>query len=99
PSSPSAPNDRGRFDNRNRSGRDFGRRGGGGGGRGRGGRFNRGGGRDRGRGGDRRFGRELPSSKYASSRPFEDSSSEPGAPDGHVSVILPGESLARDRGQ
>ncbi|MGA8676822.1 MAG: Rne/Rng family ribonuclease, partial [Candidatus Acidiferrales bacterium] len=48
-----------------------------------------------GRGGDRRFGRELPSSKYASSRPSEDHPSEPGAPEGHISVLLPGESLAK----
>ncbi|MDR3722117.1 MAG: Rne/Rng family ribonuclease [Candidatus Acidoferrales bacterium] len=97
PASPSAPHDRGRFDNRNRPGRDFGRRGGSGGGRGRFGRRGGSGGGSGGRGGDRRFGRELPSSKYASPRPFEDASSEPGAPEGHVSVILPGESLARYR--
>jgi len=90
PSPPSAPHDRGNFENRNsRPGRDFGRRGGGG--RGRGGRFGRhgGSGGSGGRGGDRRFGRELPPSKYASSRPFEDVPSEPGAPEGHVSIILP----------
>jgi Rne/Rng family ribonuclease len=91
--------DRGRFENRSRGGRPggdrggrFGRRGGsGGGGRGR-----SGGGRP---GGDRggRFGRELPSSKYASSRPPEDHSSEPGAPEGHISTLLPGESLAKFR--
>jgi Rne/Rng family ribonuclease len=93
--------DRGRFENRARGGRPggdrggrFGRRGGGsGGGRGRSG----GGGRP---GGDRggRFGRELPSSKYASSRPSEEHSSEPGAPEGHISTLLPGESLAKFRG-
>jgi Rne/Rng family ribonuclease len=92
--------DRGRFENRSRGGRPggdrggrFGRRGGGGGGgRGRSG----GGGRP---GGDRggRFGRELPSSKYASSRPSEEHSSEPGAPEGHISTLLPGESLAKFR--
>src|SRR5580698_6031067 len=92
--------DRGRFENRARGGRPggdrggrFGRRGGGGGGgRGRSG----GGGRP---GGDRggRFGRELPSSKYASSRPSEEHSSEPGAPEGHISTLLPGESLAKFR--
>ena len=91
--------DRGRFENRSRGGRPggdrggrFGRRGGSGGGRGRSG----GGGRP---GGDRggRFGRELPSSKYASSRPPEDHAAEPGAPEGHISTLLPGESLAKFR--
>src|ERR1700723_1211088 len=75
-------------------GRDF--RGGRGGGR-RGGRPHRGGGGGRGRGGDRRYGRELPPSKYASPRPYEDAPSEAGAPEGHVSIILPGESLAKYR--
>src|SRR5277367_3307720 len=92
--------DRGRFENRSRGGRPsgdrggrFGRRGGGGSGGGRG-RSGGGGGRP---GGDRggRFGRELPSSKYASSRPAEEHSSEPGAPEGHISTLLPGESLAK----
>ncbi|MGD0957150.1 MAG: Rne/Rng family ribonuclease [Candidatus Acidiferrales bacterium] len=78
-------------------GRDFGRRGGGG--RGRGGRFGRGGRGGGGSGGDRRYGRELPPSKYASPRPYEDRSSEPGAPEGHISTILPGESLAKFREQ
>ena len=90
--------DRKHFESRPRpGGRDFGRRGGGGGGgRGRGGRFGRGGrGGGGGRGGDRRYGRELPPSKYASPRPYEDRSSEPGAPEGHISIILPGESLAK----
>jgi Rne/Rng family ribonuclease len=100
PPSHSAPHDRGRFDNRNsRPGRDFGRRSGGGR-PGRGGRFGRrggSGGGSGGRGGDRRFGRDLPPSKYASPRPFEDTTSEPGAPEGHVSIILPGESLAKYR--
>jgi Rne/Rng family ribonuclease len=91
--------DRGRFENRSRGGRPggdrggrFGRRGASGGGRGRSG----GGGRP---GGDRggRFGRELPSAKYASSRPLEDQASEPGAPEGHISTLLPGESLAKFR--
>jgi Rne/Rng family ribonuclease len=91
--------DRGRFENRSRGGRPggdrggrFGRRGGSGGGRGR----SAGGGRP---GGDRggRFVRELPSSKYASSRPSEEHSSEPGAPEGHISTLLPGESLAKFR--
>src|ERR1700677_4177104 len=100
PSSGGRPGgDRGRFENRSRGGRPggdrggrFGRRGGSGGGRGRSG----GGGRP---GGDRggRFGRELPSSKYASSRPPEDHASEPGAPEGHISTLLPGESLAKFR--
>jgi Rne/Rng family ribonuclease len=89
PSGPSHSSDRGRFDNRGRAGRDFGRRGG----RGGRGRFNRGGGR----GADRRFGRDLPPSKYASHRPYDDSPAEPGAPEGHISVVLPGESLARHK--
>ncbi len=101
PANPSAPHDRPRFDNRNsRPGRDFGRRGGSGGGRpGRGGRFGRrgGSGGGGGRGGDRRFGRELPSSKYASPGTFESAPSDAGAPEGHVSIILPGESLAKYR--
>ncbi len=90
PSYNSAPS-RPRFENRagggERGGRNF---------RGRGGRGrnNRGGG---GRGGDRRFGRDLPSSKYASPRPFEENSGEPAAAEGHVSIILPGESLAKYR--
>ena len=92
PSYNSAPS-RPRFENRgpgqggDRGGRNF---------RGRGGRGrnNRGGG---GRGGERRFGRDLPSSKYASPRPFEESSGEPAAADGHLSIILPGESLAKYR--
>src|ERR1700723_1757646 len=91
--------DRGRFESRSRGGRPggdrggrFGRRGGSGGRRGR----RRGGARP---GGDRggRFGRELPSSKYASSRPPEDHASEPGTPEGHISTLLPGESLAKFR--
>src|SRR5271155_4947474 len=94
--------DRGRFENRSRGGRPggdrggrFGRRGGSGSGGGRG-RSGGGGSRP---GGDRggRFGRELPSSKYASSRPAEEHSSEPGAPEGHISTLLPGESLAKFR--
>jgi ribonuclease G len=79
--------DRPRYENRNRGGRDFGR-----GGR-RGGRFGRGG--RGGGGGGGRYGRELPQSKYASPRVYEDRGSEGNAPEGHVSVILPGESLAR----
>jgi Rne/Rng family ribonuclease len=89
-SAPSRP----RFENRghghggDRGGRNFRARGGRG-------RNNRGG--SGGRGGDRRFGRELPSSKYASPRTFEDSSADTPAAEGHVSIILPGESLAKYR--
>ena len=82
------------FGSRGRQGgRDF--RGGGGSRGGRsGGRFNRRGGRPSGGGG--RFGRDLPQSKYASPRPYEDSSSEAAPPpDGSIPVILPGESLAK----
>jgi Rne/Rng family ribonuclease len=87
--------DRGRFDRGRRGGRDFG---GGRGGRGGRGRFNRGGGRPGGnRGGDRRFGRELPPSKFASHRPYDDSPADASVPEGHISTILPGESLARHR--
>ena len=57
----SAPPNRGRFDNRNRHGRDSGRRGGRGGNR-----FGRRGAEVAARR-DQRYGRELPSSKYASS--------------------------------
>ncbi len=90
--------DRPQFENRSprpdRGGRDFGRRGGG---ARRGGRFGR---RDNrggrgGGGGDRRYGRELPPSKYASPRPHEDQSSEPALPSDYVPIILPGESLAK----
>jgi ribonuclease G len=90
------PANRPRYENRHEGrphrggGRDF--RGGRGGGRG--GRPNRGGGG--GRGGDRRYGRELPQSKYASHRPYEDPSTESAPPpDGYVPTILPGESLAK----
>src|SRR5215469_5820572 len=88
------PSNRPRYENRHEGrphrggGRDF--RGGRGGGR-RGGRPNRGGGR----GGDRRYGRELPQSKYASHRPYEDPSTESAPPEGYVPTILPGESLAK----
>ena len=92
------PANRPRYENRHEGrphrggGRDF--RGGRGGGR-RGGRPNRGGGGG-GRGGDRRYGRELPQSKYASHRPYEDPSTESAPPpDGYVPTILPGESLAK----
>jgi len=95
----SPPSSRPRYENRHEGrpnrggGRDF--RGGRGGGR-RGGRPNRGGGGGGGRGGDRRFGRELPQSKYASHRPYEDPSTESAPPpDGYVPTILPGESLAK----
>ncbi|MGH9638466.1 MAG: Rne/Rng family ribonuclease, partial [Bryobacteraceae bacterium] len=78
---------RGRFEGRNRPGRDFGRRGG------RGGRFGRRGG---GRSGDRRYGRELPPSKYASPHHHhEDQADGPAPAEGYVPVILPGESLAQ----
>jgi ribonuclease G len=87
PSAPSAPRyDRGRPDHRRFDGRRegrYGRRGG----RGRPGRG--------GRGGGHRFGRELPQSKYAPSRSYEGPASESGPEEGHLSVILPGESLAK----
>ncbi|MBZ5696415.1 MAG: Rne/Rng family ribonuclease [Acidobacteriia bacterium] len=90
PASYAAPPSRGQFENRGRGGRDFGRRGGRGGGR-----FNRGG-RGGGGGGARRFGRELPPSKYASPRSYGDQPAESG-PVGHLDVVLPGESLAKFR--
>jgi Rne/Rng family ribonuclease len=89
--------DRGRFENRSRGGRPGGDRGGRFGRRGGRGRSSGGPGGSGGRSGAPRFGRELPSSKYASSRPSEDHSSEPGAPEGHISTLLPGESLAKFR--
>src|SRR6266849_6051358 len=65
------------------------------GGRGGRGRWGRGGGRGR----DKRQGRDLPPSKYASSRPYEPRSYEPRPyqppPAGYEPVILPGESLAK----
>ena len=66
---------------------------------GRGGRHRQGGrgGSGGGRGGDRRFGRELPSSKYASSHAPQDSGAEGTGPEGHISIVLPGESLAKFR--
>ncbi|HKS80167.1 MAG TPA: Rne/Rng family ribonuclease [Candidatus Acidoferrales bacterium] len=89
--------DRGRYGNRGREGRDYGRRGGGGGGRGRGGRFGRRGGGGGG-GGDRRYGRELPQSKYAPHHPYEGPASEDApAPGDSAPIILPGESLAKYR--
>ncbi|HEY0701758.1 MAG TPA: Rne/Rng family ribonuclease [Candidatus Acidoferrales bacterium] len=90
-----------------RSGSGGGDRGGDRGGRnrfgGRGGRNRPGGGRGGsggggGRSGDRRFGRELPSSKYASPRGPEDGTlPEATGPEGHISTVLPGESLAKFR--
>src|ERR1700722_11701714 len=76
--------------------------GGRGGGRNRpGGRGGSGGGGGR-PGGDRRFGRELPSSKYApssssSAYPADAGSAEQTGPEGHISMVLPGESLAKFR--
>jgi len=96
--SPTAPpytpaHDRSRFE-RPRGGRDFGRRGGRPGRPGgRGGRGGSGGGR----GGDRRYGRELPPSKYASPRSYEDRPSDSGPAENYVPVILPGESFAKYR--
>ncbi|MGH9723708.1 MAG: hypothetical protein ACRD41_01455, partial [Candidatus Acidiferrales bacterium] len=88
PSSHSHSQNRGPINNRPRGGRDFGRRGPGG----RHGRPGRGGGR----GGDRHFGRDLPSSKYASSHTHEDYPADATQPaEGHVSIILPGESFAK----
>ena len=90
PSHPPAPG-RDRFENRPREGRrDFGRRGGRGGG---GGRF----GRRGGRGGDRHAPRELPPSKYASPRPYEENAAEPVFSGDSTPIILPGESLAKYR--
>lgn len=88
------PPSRPRYENRSPGGHGGGDRGGRNfrGRSGRGGRNFR---RD-GRGGERKFGRELPSSKYATSRPYEENSAEPAA-EGHVSIILPGESLAKYR--
>jgi hypothetical protein len=90
--------DRPRYEGRNRGNRDFGRRGPGGGGGGRGGRFNRRGGRGGGGGGNRfGHGRDLPSSKYASPHGPEEQPVEGAPAEGHVSIILPGESLAKYR--
>jgi Rne/Rng family ribonuclease len=94
PPLPSGNRDRGGFEHRRHEGRRegrFGRRGGRGG--------NRHGGRPSGGRGDRpnRFSRELPPSKYASSRPYEDHSSgtAPAEGSGAIQIILPGESLAK----
>ena len=63
------------------------------------GRWGRGGGRGR----DKRQGRDLPPSKYASSRPYEPRSYElrpyQPPPAGYEPVILPGESLAKYKGR
>jgi Rne/Rng family ribonuclease len=67
------------FERGRRDRRDFGRRGG-----------RRG--PHRGRVGDRRYGRELPQSKYASPRSYDEPS-----PSNYTPVILPGESLAKYR--
>jgi ribonuclease G len=86
-----SPYDRGGFEPRGggRSEGRFGRRGGRRGGRpGRGGR-----GSDR----DRRYGRELPPSKYAAPRSYGSYPSEAPAGEGSAPVILPGESLAKYR--
>ena len=90
-----AQHERPHFEHRGRPGhgRDFGR-GGGRGGR-RGGRFGRGG-RGGGRGGDRRFGRELPSSKFASHRPYDGGAPEAGG-EAQISELLPGEHLSKFR--
>ena len=87
------PQHRPRFEGRQRDQGDSGRRGG----RGRGGRFNRRGGS--GRGPDRRFGqgRDLPSSKYTSLRGQADQAAEAPSSEGHLPIILPGESLAKYR--
>jgi Rne/Rng family ribonuclease len=97
PSRAPAPS-RPRYENRSSGGHGGGDRGGrnfrGRGGRSGGRNFRRDSG---GRGGERRPGRDLPSSKYASSRPYEEASAEPAVAEGHVSIILPGESLAKYR--
>jgi Rne/Rng family ribonuclease len=85
--------DRGRFDRPRPEGRPGGRFGGRGGRRG--GRPGRGGGG--GRGGDRRYGRDLPQSKYASPGSYDDRTGAATPGEGHLSVILPGESLAKYR--
>jgi len=89
----SGSRDRGGFERPRHEGRRegrFGRRGGRGGSR-------HGGGRPGGGRGDRpnRFSRELPQSKYASSRPYEDHSVGAAPGEGAIQTILPGESLAK----
>ena len=94
-SSPDRPQYENRSPRPDRGGRDFGRRGGR-----RGGRFGRrdnSGGRGGG-GGDRRYGRELPSSKYASPRPHEDQSGEPALPRTTFPSFFPA-SLSRNTGR
>jgi ribonuclease G len=81
------------YENRGRDNRGgFGR-----GGRGRGRNDRKGGGAGGGRRDNRRFGRDLPHSKYASHRPYEAAAQSEGsaAPSDFVPVLLPGESLAR----
>src|SRR5580704_13283987 len=91
--------DRGQSHSRPRDGgRDFRGRGGRrGGGRSGGGHRSGGGGRS----GGGRFSRELPPSKYASHRPYDAGPAagqvDPNAPEGHLDIILPGESLAKFR--
>jgi ribonuclease G len=107
PASSGFPSQRQGFENRPpRQGRDFGRHGGHGGqGGGRpggrpGGRGGRSGGRYGRRGGGDRprpFSRELPQSKFAPSRPYEEQAGESAAPENYVPVILPGESFAKYR--
>jgi len=81
------------YENRGRDNRGgFGR-----GGRGRGRNDRKGGSGGGGRRDNRRFGRDLPHSKYASHRPYEAATQSEGsaAPSDFVPVLLPGESLAR----
>ncbi len=94
--------DRPRFENRGGGGdrsRGFNRRGGRNrqGGRGRGPGGGSGGSTSGGRSGDRRFGRDLPSSKYASPRSFDEPAADPIMPAGHISMVLPGESISKFR--
>ncbi len=99
PSSGAPHQDRPRFENRQGGGRNdrgFNRRGG----RNRHGRDRGPAGGRGGRSDNRRFGRELPSSKYAAPRPsgqLDEPVSDFGAAEGHISVLLPGESLAKFR--
>ncbi len=99
PSSGAPHHDRPRFENRQGGGRNdrgFNRRGG----RNRHGRGRGPGGGGGGRGDNRRFGRELPSSKYASPRSYgqlDEPAGDSGAVEGHISTLLPGESLAKFR--
>ncbi len=95
PQAGSQQHDRPRFDRGGDRNRGFNRRGGRN--RQRGGGHGPGGG---GRGGERRFGRDLPSSKYASPRSHDDQPQDPNVPAGHISTVLPGESISRfrDRG-